>query len=211
MPFHHRLLGRADLDVARDLGLAGVDLAGRAKRDARDVSDIVLQQSLALLDRAVARDPGDLPALETRAYALFEQRRLEDALKGFEDVLAKAPDREQALSWAAETALALDRLDAAEAYCRRLVERYPYYPVHQDRLAAVLLKRKAWPQAVTAAEAAVRGNPFRPQSRELLITALLETGNVAGAKAEFDVVGVIDPAYQAKLRERFGARLEAAK
>jgi tetratricopeptide (TPR) repeat protein len=175
------------------------------------VGDFMMQRSLFLLDRAALRDPVDLPALENRGYALLDRRRPTEALAVFDAVLAKAPDREQALSWAVESAIALDRLDEAETYCRRLVARYPYYSPHRNQLAVILLKRKAWPQALAAAEEAVRSNPFRARSRELLIEALLETGATTQARAEFDVVGVFDPAYQAKLRERFGARLGVGK
>ena len=76
----------------------------------------MMQQSLFLLDRAARRDPGDLPVLENRGYALLDQRRAEEALEVFGEALMKAPDREQALSWAVEAAIVLDRLDEAESY-----------------------------------------------------------------------------------------------
>jgi tetratricopeptide (TPR) repeat protein len=117
--------------------------------------------------------------------------------------LARAPNREQALTWAAEAAYVLDRLDVAEVYRRRLVANYPHSPSHHERLAEVLEKRKAWPEAIAEAREAIRGDPFRAESRGILIAALLASGDGKQAREELAVVGVIDPAYQKELRERF--------
>lgn len=212
LPFHYRLLTPDDPDVSRDLALATVEIGGHAKRDgARQASDFLMQRALVLLDQAVLRDPSDIPALEARGLALYDQNRPDEALKVFDTVLAKAPDREQTLTWAAEAAMILGEFERAEVYCRKLTEKYPHYPIHFERLADLLIKRKAWKDALAAAEVAVRGNPFRVSARELLITVLLETGDQMRAKAEFDAVGVIDPASQGKLREKFGDRLRGIK
>jgi len=211
LPLHYQLLKPGDPDVSRDLALATVEIGGRARAGDRQASDFLMQRALPLLDQAILRDPSDIPALEARGLALFDQNRPDEALKAFDAVLAKAPDREQSLTWAAESALVLGELDRAEVYCRKLTEKYPYYPIHFERLANVLIKRKAWKEALAVAEAAVRGNPFRAKSRELLITVLLEIGDRTRAKAEFDAVGVIDPATQGKLREKFGDRFGGMK
>jgi Flp pilus assembly protein TadD len=212
LPFHQNQLAADDPDVSRDLAVAAVDLASQARRDgAVPVSDFLIRGALPLLARATARDADDVLARESYGYALVDQRRPDEALRVLDEVLARAPDREQALVWAGDAALMLGRLDSAEAYYRRSAEKYPHYPAHHERLAAVLVKRQAWAEAVAAARTAVRGNPFRASAREVLITALIETGDVAGARAEFEVVGVLDPAYQTKLRERFGPRLGSPK
>lgn len=208
VPFHRHLLAPDDPDVPRDLALAALELAPRAKSDgATAVGDFLIARALPLLDRAAARDAGDVPALEARGIALFDRGKSDEALTVFEGVLAKAPAREQALTWAIDAALALGHLDRAETYCRRLVEKYPHYALHHERLAALLVQRKAWPQALAAAEAAVRANPFRAEARDHLIAALVETGDLKRARAELETVGVIDPAYQAKIRQRLGSRL----
>jgi Flp pilus assembly protein TadD len=212
VPFHRHLLPPDDPDLPRDLALAAVDLGGRARTDgARGVADFLMRQALPPLERAARRDPTDVPALEARGFALLDQKRPEEALKWLEAALALAPDREQAMSWAAEAALALGRADRAESYCRRLAETNPHHAIYSERLAFLLARRGAWPESLAAARAAVRGNPFRPETREVLIAALLATGDAAGARVEFDAVGAIDPAYQAKLRERFGNRIPGAK
>ncbi|HYT93657.1 MAG TPA: tetratricopeptide repeat protein, partial [Gemmataceae bacterium] len=191
---------------------AAVPLAALAfETGGGQVGNYLTRHALPLLDKAVARAPDDVPALEARGFALFAQGRLDEALQALEAALAKAPEREQALTWAAEVAAAQDRLDLAEKYGRRLTEAYPQFPGHHERLALIQLRRQAWPEALAAAQTAVRLDPFRPEARALLIMASLETGNRARAQAEFDVLGVIDPGYQQKLRPQFAERLQRTK
>ena len=52
-------------------------------------------------------------------------KNLDAALGGAEEVLAAEPNHVLALSAAAEAAIELGRLEAAEGYYRRLVEAYP--------------------------------------------------------------------------------------
>ncbi|MCI0456642.1 MAG: hypothetical protein L0Z62_06645, partial [Gemmataceae bacterium] len=188
----------------RDLGLALISLAMVADSlGAEPIRNYLSRQALPPLDQAVTRAPDDVPALEARAFALFTQDRLDEALELLEAALEQAPHREETLTWAARIADARGRLEQAEAYGRRLAEHYPHAADHRHRLATVLAKRRAWPQALEAARAAVKADPFRPESRALLIAAHLETGKRALAQAEFDTLGAIDPAYQAKLRPWF--------
>jgi predicted CXXCH cytochrome family protein len=209
VPFHQSHLAPDDPDPQRDLALAMVEYAGRMGEPR--VRGSLMQRAGALLLPAVTRDSTDVPALEARALALLELGQFEPSLAAFEDVFDQAPDRERSLSGATDAARLLGRLDRAEVYARRLVEKYPHYPANHERLAQVLVERKAWPEALVAARAAVRGNPFRAEARELLIAALLENGDLAQARAEFDVLGVIDPPYQTKLRDRFRGRFTNSK
>src|SRR5262249_53440303 len=138
-------------------------LAELARADgAPQMSDFLFERALPLLDQAVVRAPDDVAAVEARGVALFARGQVDEALTALDDALVLAPDREQTLTWAADVAAAGNRLDVAEAHARRLTEKYPQYPPHRERLAMILARRKAWPQALEAAEAAVRGDPFRP-------------------------------------------------
>ncbi len=209
-PFHGNRGG--DAESERDLALAAVHLAEFPGRPGSGpVSAYLTERALPLLDRAAARAADDVPALEARGFALYDQGRLEDAQRALDDVLAQAPDRERALTWAAEVAAVRDRLDVTETYCRRLAAKYPDYPPNHEFLAWVLGKRKAWAEALPEAEAAVRGDPFKASAREMLITALLELGHSDRAQAEFDALGVIDPADQANYRPRFEEGMRQGK
>jgi hypothetical protein len=212
IPFHRDPLAPNDNEAQRDLAVAAVRVAEPARKaGAAQISGYLTQRALPLLDQATARAPDDVPALEARGYALFDQGRLDEAQKALDDALAQAPYREQTLTWAVQTAVARGRLDLAEKYCRRLVDKYPLFPLHHESLAFVLVKRKMWADALEEAQAAVAGNPFRAEARELLITALLETGGRDRAQAEFNLVGVINPSYQAKLRPRYEEQLKRMK
>jgi hypothetical protein len=211
--FHRALLPPEDGDLRRDLGVGLIDLASLASGvpGAKPVTDYLSKQALPLLDEAAARAPDDVPALEARGFALSVQGRPDEALAVLGEALAKAPDRERALTFAARVAEERGRLELAEQYCRRLAEKYPQVPDHQHRLAVLHAQRKAWPQALRAAQAAVKADPFRAESRAILITAYLETGDRDRARAEFERLGVLHPDYQEKIRAWFAERLRRVK
>ncbi len=212
MPFHQDRPDPDGEETQRDLAVAAVRVAEPARKaGAAQVSAYLTQRALPLLNRATARAPDDVPALEARGFALFDQGRFDEAQKALDDALALAPNREQTLTWAVQAAAAGGRFDLAETYSRRLVDKYPLFPLHHESLAFVLLKRQKGAEALEEAQAAVAGNPFRAEARELLITALLESGGRDRAQTEFDLIGVINPAYQAKLRPRFEEQLKRMK
>jgi tetratricopeptide (TPR) repeat protein len=209
IPFHRDPPDAKDEEAQRDLAVAAVRVAEPARKaGAAQISRYLTQRALPLLNQAAARAPDDVPALEAQGFALFDQGRLDEAQKALDDALALAPDREQTLTWAVQTAAARGRFDLAERYCRRLVEKYPLFPLHHESLAFVLVKQKKWAESLEEAKVAVTGNPFRAEARELLITALLETGGRDRAQSEFDALGVINPSYQAKLRPRYEEQLK---
>ncbi len=198
-----------DEELPRDQALAMIPLIANAQVDrATQAADYLSRQVLPLLDQAVARDPEDLPALEGRGLALYAQRRYQEAFRVLQEVLAREPEREQALTWAAYVAESLGRYDRAEEYWRRLAQKYPQFPEYQEGLASVLVRRAAWAEALEAAQKAVKLDPFRPEIRELLIRIALERGDRARARQEYQILGVLDAAYQQTIRPRYAARLE---
>jgi tetratricopeptide (TPR) repeat protein len=146
-----------------------------------------------------------------RGFALFAHGRLDDAYKVIADALTLAPNREETLAEAVRVALARGRFDQAEEYCQRLLGINPHFAGHHRNLAFARANRHAWPEALRAAQTAVRLDPFRAEARAILITALLETGDRARAESEFGDLGVIDPDYQRKIRPWFEQRLRQAK
>jgi protein involved in temperature-dependent protein secretion len=71
----------------------------------------------------------------------------------------------------------------------------------------VYVKRKDWPRAIDAVEAALKIDPFSPESRSILIAIYLETGDHAKARAQFDILGVIHPDRREQIRPWFEERL----
>ncbi|MCI0680829.1 MAG: hypothetical protein L0Y71_01890 [Gemmataceae bacterium] len=202
LAFHRQRLDPNDQDLARDLAVGVIPLAALAHDDgARHVSAVLGRRAVPLLEKATARAPDDVPALEALGYALFARGdETPKGLRVFDAALALAPDREQTLEWAAHVAQAGERMALAEKYARRLTEQYPHYAGHHERLASICADREDWPQTVQAAQAALRLDPFRTSVRELLIAAHLANGHRAKAQAEFDLIGVIDPELQQRLR-----------
>lgn len=212
VPFHRHLLAPDDEARTRDLGIALAELAmateGPQTAPARD---FLTRRALPMLDRSAARAPDDVPALEALGYALHVRGQPAEALRVMADALARAPDRESALTWAARIAEKADQLELAERYARRLVEKYPHYSDHHHRLAVILMKRHNGPGAVDAARAAVAANPFSAEARAVLIGAYLETGDRSAARAEFDRLGVIHPDHRDRIRAWFEERVGEKK
>ncbi|HEX4613351.1 MAG TPA: hypothetical protein VH092_34520, partial [Urbifossiella sp.] len=202
----HRHLVPADDELDRDLGLAAVHLAEQARGAAPALAAALTAQALPLLERAAARASDDVPAWESLGFARTNQGRADAAL-AFDAALARAPDRERALMWAADAAAARRDYARAEPLARRLAARYPHYPLHQARLAHVLSELKAWPEAVAAADAAVRGDPLRADFRAILVTALVGAGDAARARIEFARLAVIDPPTHTRLLPQVEGRL----
>jgi tetratricopeptide (TPR) repeat protein len=210
--FHRHLQDAEDVEGARDLGLALVEMARLVDHlEADAVRKYLSKRALPLLTRATAHAPDDVAALEAYGFALFAQDRPDDALQALADALARAPDRETALDLATHVAQATGQLDLAEKYGQRLASKYPQCPDHLHRLAVIYAQRQAWPQALKATRAAVRADPFRAESRALLITVHFETGNRDRALAEFETLGVIQPDYQEKIRSWFAEQLKRTK
>jgi hypothetical protein len=199
-----------DEEGRRDVGLALTHLAIMARSLGQDsVRDYLTGKARPLLDQAATRAPDDVPALEARGFVLLAQGHFAEALAQFENVLAQAPDREETLSWAVQAAEGAERLEVAVRHAERLVHRYPAVPDYRYRLAVIHARREAWPQALKAAESAVKDDPFRPEARALLLTGLVETGDRERAEAEFAALGVIDPAYQQRIRGWYTERLRS--
>jgi predicted CXXCH cytochrome family protein len=202
--FHRHHLSPDDEAHTRDLGIALVELATIGQGS---VQEYLVKRALPYLDKATTHAPDDVAALEARGFALYAAGQPAEALRVLADVLGRVPDREFALAWATHIADASGRVDLAEEYGRRLVARYPHYFEYQNRLAVVYVRKQNWAEAGKAARSAVRLEPFNAEARAVLISVLLATGEHVEARREFDVLGVIDPAHQARIRAWFEERI----
>jgi len=119
-----------------------------------DVSDY--ERANQALDRALAIEPGHLPAQLARARVLLANHDFAAALDGARAIEDAAPDQPAVLALIADAQLALGDIDAAERIFIRLTEVVPGPPV-SARLAQVAFLRGHSGQALELAERAFFG------------------------------------------------------
>jgi Flp pilus assembly protein TadD len=184
-PFHP---GRTDQDrreIERGLGIALIETAdGQSGPRARQLAD----SALPLLEKALADDPRDVPALAARGDALLFQGRLNEALAALEAALQLAPEREVSLARAADLALRLDRPGLARSFWERALRVNPWRWQYHQGLARTLVKLRNWPAAIQACRQVLRLQPAHQPTRQLLITCLVQVGEPDQARAEFEVL-----------------------
>jgi Flp pilus assembly protein TadD len=184
---------------ARDLGIALATLARNTGPPGRPFA----QKALPLLDEAVRTVPRDLDAGEARGWALVLLGRPKEALEAFEAVLAREPERENALGLAAQLAESQGKPDEALAHHRKVIELSPWVWGYRINLAEYLARRKDWAAALKEGEEALRLSPASPETRMLLIEALLHLGQRERAEREFQTLLVLRPEEEGRLRAWF--------
>jgi hypothetical protein len=186
----------------RSIALTKLALAGDP------ASPLILRHVLPVLDGALQRAPDDLPVAEARAYALGLQGRSAEAMAAFKAILGKAPERERALLGAASTAERLEQTETALDYWRRTVVVNPWFPDYRRSLTLLLIKKEAWAEAQTQADAWLRLDPLSVEARTGRILCLLGAGNKDEARAEFQRIEAMAPSNLNELRIRFERKLK---
>jgi Flp pilus assembly protein TadD len=201
VPFHPDLANPQDEEVARGLGIALMETAdsqpeGRAHQ--------LAEWALPLLEKALATDPDDPPAWESRGNALWFLGRLEEAMAAYQKGLDLAPQNETTLGRAATLASRLNRLAAARSYSERAIAVNPWHGPYHLELAKVHARNKDWNDAIQECERALALNPAHLAARSLLISAYAQQGNRQRAEAEFKILaGLSPPGQQESLRRWF--------
>jgi predicted CXXCH cytochrome family protein len=201
--FHQNLLDARDRETARDLGLALTELSKDHPALAKHVGPI----ALPLLEEGVQTAPDDVPAWEAKGFLLWLLNRKAEGLADLEIALAKAPQRELTLTYAAALATALERSDAAHVYWQRAIHVNPWNSQYHYRLAQLLANQGQWSKAAEASAAALRLNPVSEEIRLLRVASLLHTGNKDQAQTEFEPLLALKPADEATLRRWFAEQL----
>jgi tetratricopeptide (TPR) repeat protein len=199
--FYHDQRDPNDPSVGRDKGLALIETARLPNPD--EARAHLGRAALPLLRAAVKDWPGDIPAREGEAYALWLHGRQQEALDAYEGVLARAPQREQALADAGTLAEMLHRPQAAIAYWRRAVAVNPWDPDYHASLARLLAESQEWPAAITECEALLRLEPNNVPTRRTLITCCLRSGDEERARRELDSLLALQPENAGELRRWF--------
>ena len=142
--FFAKELDPQDPAVCRDLGLAFIYLTTQPLPGSESLAPV----GLALLEKSLSTSPDDAAGWEAKGTALAVQGRKTKAMAAFETALAKAPERESTLDFAAELAEKMGRPADAIAYLRRLRAVNPWLWEYPYRLSKLLAKRGEWQSAV---------------------------------------------------------------
>jgi hypothetical protein len=195
--FHRDVLGASNPDTARDLGIALMD---RVERYPQPIRAMLARRALPLLEDALQGDDGDVPAWQAKAASLWALGRTQEAAAAFEVILAKAPGNEAALHSAATLAMERELPDSARGYWERALRVNPWrYEFHYG-LAAARAQMRDWPAAVDECQQAIRLNPFKWETRKLLVRCYLSLRAKEQARKEFQLLLGLEPPEPEALR-----------
>jgi Flp pilus assembly protein TadD len=181
--FHRELMddkSRAAAD--RDIGVA-------LCRDGREGAAL----ALPLLDAALAARPDDLAAWESKAFALGQLGRGNEAMAAFRRVLAQQPERETALTGAAYLSARGRQSTEAIAFYQRDIAVNPWRSEYRAELAALLFQARDFPRAASACREALSLNPANQQVRKLLARCYLHLQDRGAAEREIHILLGFDP------------------
>jgi hypothetical protein len=189
----------ADPELDRDLAVALITVTSLLIKDAEENREIA-RRTLPLLDKAVQRAPGDVPAWLARGTALEKLGRRQSALASLETALKREPHNEMVLSEAVKVAEACERPDLALEYSQRLVAINPTAALYRALLARAHFVRNEWSAATAAARRALELDPADCDARTVLIGCLVHQGDRKTAQAEFELMMALQPPNAEELR-----------
>lgn len=194
--------GKLQLDEAeaqRDMGIGLSELVKQPSPENKPIAEM----ALAMLEASLKRWPNDPLALEAKAFLLFAKGEPQVALETIERVLARTPQRESALSTAATLAMQSGDQKKALDYSEQAVKLNPYLVAWQYRLAQLYLQQKDFDKAIHQCQEALTHTPGSVRIRMLLTSALVQSGQAAQAKEEFDTVMQLNPPNKGEFKQWF--------
>ncbi|MCI0683206.1 MAG: tetratricopeptide repeat protein [Gemmataceae bacterium] len=203
IPFHRHLLDANDPEVERNRGIAVVAMIDRGPPAA--IGRRYGEFALPLLDKAVKRDPGDWPAVQAHADALWLLDRRDEAMKSYERILAARPTAETILSRAGDLALEMDDADLARAYFTRAVAINPWRSRYHHGLAVASFRLGEISRAVAECKKALKLEPTSARTRSLLVQCRLAQRATDEARAEYDTIRQLTSAPRRPDLERWFA------
>jgi predicted CXXCH cytochrome family protein len=145
------------------------------------------RRALTLLNRALREVPDDADALDARGRVLKRSGMVREALESFRAGLELQPRSEELLFHAAGAAVQLDDAVAAQPLIDRLIEINPYRADYFNLLASARTMSRDWKGAEAACRSSLALNAFDPETRFLLVQALLQSGD-GRAESEFQTL-----------------------
>jgi tetratricopeptide (TPR) repeat protein len=144
--------------------------------------------ALPLLEAALSARPDDVRAWECKGVALGRLGRHEESLAALRTALAREPNRESALTEAADSAAGAGRREDAIAYWRRVIAISPWRAEYHARLAIALFQARDWREAAEECRATLRLSPADLPARQLLIRCELRLNDHEAARKEFQTL-----------------------
>jgi tetratricopeptide (TPR) repeat protein len=180
------LLDPNDPEVERNRGIAVLSMLDRGPP--AEFGRKYAEFALPLLDKAVKRDPGDWPAVQAHADALWLMDRRDEAMSGYERILVARPAAETTLSRAGDLALEMNDADLASAYFTRAVAVNPWRSQYYHGLAVASFRRGELGRAVEECTKALKLEPTSTKTRSLLVQCRLAQRDTIRARGEYDTV-----------------------
>jgi Tfp pilus assembly protein PilF len=200
-PFGGRRIKPGDRQAQRDLGIALIRASGRGALP----RDLAADQALVLLERGLAEDDSD--AWEAKGWANLLRDKAAEARVAFEKALALQPQREVALTGAADAAAYAGQADAAVEYSRRAVAVNPWIPAYRRQLALLLMEKQLWDEVRAQCQAWMRLDPANAEARMLWVSCLIRAGEKEKARQEFARIEALQPPNLQQLRARFAQQM----
>lgn len=200
LPFDHDRVDVSDRELMRDLAIASVV---RARSQTADVRMRVGHDFTPVLAEALRTHPDDLSARESLAVSLAWQGQLGKGLEECEEVLARAPRRELALTDAGVISQQMRMLDRSLAYWQRALAVNPWSTRYRFAVAKLLSLRGDWEQAAAESRRLLAQNGAHIFARLLLMEYYLRNGKKGEARAELGIALALHPPNEAQLRQRF--------
>ena len=159
-------------------------------------------QALAVCDRVIALNPGDLDALFNRAILLSRLGRLEDALAAFDQVLARSKDFNDALFERGNVLAALSRYGAAAESYASVLSIAPSHLGALTNRGNALMELKRHAEALECYDKMLAISREDKNALSNRAIALKELGRYEEALAGCERVLAKDPAFIAALLTR---------
>ena len=176
-----------------------------------------LDAGIAILQRIVDDEPGNVLAQTFLGAAAFEDGELTRSARAFEAALAVAPTRADIRALLARTHLRAGDNDAASSQAALALASDPTLATALLVEAEVARRAGRLPEAVARLEEAARSDPGNPMVERPLVEVLLQSGDLAGAHAHIESILSRDPregrtlAMRGALRARAGDRAGARR
>ncbi|HEX2493175.1 MAG TPA: tetratricopeptide repeat protein [Steroidobacter sp.] len=141
-------------------------------------------EAYARIEKVLAADPNNMPALLAKTSMLLTDNRANDAEQSAKQAISADPNSATAYFALGRAAERRNELAAAEQAYKDALRVNPHATGAQVALAQLQLRAGRAPDAVNLAESALKTNPGSPEARLTLVRGLIARGDLARAETE---------------------------